>query len=126
MPNVKSIINKHNKTVLDPPTNTTEKTSNCINGEKCLRQEKCLTNNMYKAILASNQDTYQHKIYYSITETKFKQRFANHMKSFRHKKHQSDTERSNEIWSIKIDSYTPNIKWEIFRNHQPYSRNTKR
>ena len=25
MPNVKSIINKHNKTVLDPPTNTTEK-----------------------------------------------------------------------------------------------------
>ena len=64
MPSVKSIINKHNKTVLDPLTNTSERTSNCINKEKFLLQEKCLTNNiMYKATLTLNQDTYQHKIY---------------------------------------------------------------
>ena len=56
MPNVKSIINKRNKTVLDPPTNTSERTCNCINIDI-----------IYKAILISNQDTYQHKIYYGIT-----------------------------------------------------------
>ena len=39
MPNV-----KHNKTVLDTPTNTSERTCNCINKGKCLLQEKCLTN----------------------------------------------------------------------------------
>ena len=39
---------------------------------------------MYKAILTSNQDNYNRKIYYGITETKFKQRYANHIKSFRH------------------------------------------
>ena len=78
MPNVKSRS-------LDPPTNNTEKTCNCINSEKCPPlQQKCLTNNiMYKATITSNQDNYQHKIYYGITETKFKQRFANHIKSFR-------------------------------------------
>ena len=49
MPNVKSIINKHNKTVLDPPTNNSKITCNCINKEKCPLQEKDLTDNiMYK------------------------------------------------------------------------------
>ena len=62
MPNVKWIINKHNKTVLDPPTNTSERTWNCINKEKFPLQEKCLTNNIiYKATLTSSQDTYQQK-----------------------------------------------------------------
>ena len=54
MPNVKSIINKHNKTVLDPPTNNSERTCNCINSEKCPLQQKCLTNNMYNATITSN------------------------------------------------------------------------
>ena len=93
MPNVKLIINKHNKTVLDPPTNNSQRTCNCINKEKCSLQENCLTNHiMYKATLTSNQDNYQLKMCYGITETKFKQRYANHIKSFRHEKHQSNTE----------------------------------
>ena len=126
MPNVKSIINKHNKTVLDPPTNNSERTCNCINREKCPLQQKCLTNNiMYKATLTSNQDNYQHKICYDITKTKFKQRYANHIKSFRHEKHQSDTELSNELWSIKNNNYSPNVVWEILRKHQTYNPNTK-
>ena len=127
MPNVKSIISKHNKTGLDRPTNNSERTCNYINKEKCPFQEKCLTNNiMYKAILTSNQDNCQHEIYYSITETKFKQRYANHIKSFRYEKHQSGTELSNELWSIKNNNYTPNIVWEILRKHQTYNPNTKR
>ena len=73
MPSVKSIINKHNKTVLDFPNNNSERTYNCINSKKCPLQQKCLTNNiMYKATITSNQDNYHHKIYYGITETKFK------------------------------------------------------
>ena len=127
MPNVKSIINEHNKTALGPPTNTSERTCNCINKEKCSLQEKCLTNNiMYKATLTSNQDNYQHKIYYGTTKTKFKQRYANHIKPFRHEKHQGNTELSNELWSIKKNNYTTNIKWEILRKHQMYNPNTKR
>ena len=33
---------------------------------------------MYKATLTSNQDSYQHKIYYGITKTTFKKRYENH------------------------------------------------
>ena len=90
-------------------------------------QKKGLANNiMYKATLKSNQDTYQHKIYYGITKTKFKQRYANHIKSFRHEKHQCDTELSNELWSIKSNNYTPNIVWKILRKHQQYNPNIKK
>ena len=101
MPNVKSIINKHNNSER--------------NSEKLPLQQKRLTNNniMYKATITSNQGNYHHKIYYGITETKFKQRYANHIKSFRHEKHQSDTELSNGLWSIKKNNFIPNIVWEI-------------
>ena len=110
MPNVKSIINKHNKTVLGPPTNNSERTCNCINREICPLQQKCLTSNItYKATITSNQDNYHHKICYGITETKFKLRYANHIKSLRHEKHQSVTELSNELWSNKNNNCTPNI-----------------
>ena len=110
MPNVKPVINKHNKTVLDLPTNNSKRTCNCINSEKCPLQQKCLINNiMYNATITSNQDNYHHKKYYGITETKFKQRYANHIKSFRHEKHQNDTELSNELWSVKKNNYTTNI-----------------
>ena len=52
MPNVKPIINKHNKTVLDLPTNNSKRNCNCINSEKCPLQQKCLTNNiMYNATI---------------------------------------------------------------------------
>ena len=77
---------------------------------------------MYKATLTLTQDNYQHKIYYGITETKFKQQYANHIKSFTHEKHQSDTELS----SIKNNNYTPNVIWEILGQHEMYNPNTKR
>ena len=38
-----------------------------------VRNQTTHTSNKYKVTLTSNQDTYQHKIYYGITETKFKQ-----------------------------------------------------
>ena len=77
---------------------------------------KCLSSNMYKATLTSNQDNYQHKIYYGITKTKFKVRCANHIKSLRHENHQSNTEFSNELWSIKT-TVTPQISYgKYFEN----------
>ena len=63
MLNVKWIINKHNKTIPDPPTNNSERTCNCINSKKCSLQQKCLTNNRYKTTITSNQDNYHHIIY---------------------------------------------------------------
>ena len=91
---------------------------------KCFLIAKLILSSITLLILPSS--FFHHKIYYGITETKFKQRYANHIKSFRHEKHQSDTELSNELWSIKNNNYTPNIVWEILHKHQTYNPNTKR
>ena len=50
---------------------------------------------------------------------------ANHVKSFRHEKHQSDTELSNDLLSIK-NNYILNITSEILRKHKIYNPTTKR
>ena len=46
-----------------------------------VRNQTIHTSNKYKATLTSNQDTYQHKMYYGITETKFKQQCATQVNS---------------------------------------------
>ena len=56
---------------------------------------------MCKATIELSQHNYQHKIYDSITETKFEQSFADHTNSFRYEIYQSDPELSNELRSIK-------------------------
>ena len=64
---------------------------------------------MYKATITYSQDNYQHKIYYGISETKFKQRYANHITSLRYENHQSDTELLNKLWCIKNNNCHPNV-----------------
>ena len=108
--------------IVDPPVNASERAFNSINKEKCPFQVMFLTNNMYKATLSSNQDTYQHKIYYHITETRFKQRYADHAKSFKHRAYQRNLE-LNELWRIKSNNWTPNLVWKILKKHQPLTPN---
>ena len=80
---------------------------------------------MYKAILTSNQDTYQHKIYYSITETKFKTAICKPHKNLQAWEASKWHWTFKELWSIKNSNYTPNIVWEILRKHQTYNPDTK-
>ena len=41
------------------------------------------------------------KKYYGTSESRFKQRYGNHKKSFNHEKHRADTELSKEYWRLK-------------------------
>ena len=83
MPNIKSAINSHNRKILHSPVNNQSRTCNCINKTDCPLQEKCLSENtLYQADISS--ENFQTKIYYGISETKFKTRYSNHKKSFNH------------------------------------------
>ena len=94
MPNIKSAINSHNRKILHSPVNNQSRTCNCINKTACPLQEKCLSENtLYQADISSGN--FQTKIYYGISETKFKTRYSNHKKSFNHEKHKNDTQLSN-------------------------------
>ena len=79
MPNIKSSINSHNRKIFHPPVNKHSRTCNCIIKTDCPLQEKCLSENtLYQADI--KLENFQTKIYYDISETKFKTRYSNHKK----------------------------------------------
>ena len=83
MPNMKSKINIHNKKVTKAKPSAQPRTCNCINKLKWPLNNKCLSSNvLYKANITSESENYRNKIYYGISETKFKSQYANHRKSF--------------------------------------------
>ena len=106
MPNIKSAINSHNRKILHSPLNSQNRTCNYIKKTECPLQENCLSEStLYQADISS--ENFQTKIYYGISETKFKTRFSNHKKSFNHEKHKNDTQVSNELWNIKAPKKEP-------------------
>ena len=51
MPNIKNIINTHNKKIINPPKDNITRSCNCIRKHQCPLNEKCLTNNvLYKQV----------------------------------------------------------------------------
>ena len=90
----------HNRKILHPSVNNRSRTPNCINKTDCPLQAKCLSKNtLYQTDI--NSENFQMKIYYSISETKFKTIYLNHKKSFNHKKPKNDMQLSSELWKIK-------------------------
>ena len=124
---MKSRINIHNKTVTKAQPSAQARTYNFINKSKCPLKNKCLSNNvLYKANVTQKTENYRNKIYYGISETMFKSRYANHRKSFQNKKYKTDTELSNEIQKLKEQNKNIDISWEILGIHQSYNTLTKR
>ena len=111
MPNVKSAINSHNRKMLHPTVNNQSRTCNCINKTDCPLQEKCLNENtLYQANISL--ENFQTKLYYDISETKFKISYQNLKKSLKNEKHKNDTQLSNELWKIKASKEEPILAWK--------------
>ena len=104
LPNIKSMINAHNRKMLYPSPTIGRRTCKCINMSQCPLHQKCLNNiilyqtNITQIDKPKNSET---KVYYGICETTFKLRYVNHKKSFNHRNCKSDTELSNEFWKTK-------------------------
>ena len=69
---------------------------------------------------------YKQICYLDSCETTFKDRFANHKKSFNHVKHKNDTELLKEFWEIKQRNGTRKITWKIMRMCRFCNPNSKR
>ena len=52
------------------------------------------------SFIASAEQNCKIKIYHGIAETSFKLRYEKHRDSFNHRKHECDTELSNEYWKM--------------------------
>ena len=82
-------------------------------------RRKCITNNiLYQTSITTNEENPETKIYYGVSETAFKLRYANHKKTFNNIKYQTDAELSNEYWNIISANKTSNISWEILGTHK--------
>ena len=96
MENVKSSISRHNKRVLAKaePIESPSKLCDCRIPSECPLQKKCLTKGVvYKAEIKTKEDR-ETKEYIGMTANDFKVRYRNHIKSFKHKRYEFDTELS--------------------------------
>ena len=114
LPNVKSIINAHNRKILYPSPTIFRRTCNCISISQYPLKQNCLSNNiLYQVNITPVNKNSETKVYNGIRETAFKLRYANHKKLFNHRNRKSDAELSNEFWKIKDNKLSANITWRF-------------
>ena len=80
---MKKIINTHNKKIINPQKDNITRICNYMRKHQCQLNEKCLTNNvLYKASITPNEENSKTKIFYGVSETALKLRYANQKKTF--------------------------------------------
>ncbi len=131
MQNLKTIINAHNKSVLnkDQRNGNTSNTRNCNCRKKdeCPMDGECLTESIiYQATVTRSGDTAKQETYVGLTENQFKTRYRNHTSSFRNDKYRNSTELSKYIWTLKDSKVQYSMKWKIIKRCNPYSNISKR
>lgn len=113
-PNVKNIISKHNKKILDNTEIThNENLCNCRNKRECPLKGSCLIKSIvYSAEIKTTNTT---KTYIGMTGGTFKIRYNNHKKSFKNEKYEKESELSKHIWSLKKNDTEYTIHWKIIK-----------
>ena len=121
MPNVKTMVNGHNKKVLSEETRSTLRTCNCPTNAVCPMDGNCLSENtLYSGTVSSNLPNYTPKEYVGMSAPPWKQRWANHTQSFNHRKY-AKCEIAKEVWKIKDQGGDYNIQWRIIGHAPAYN-----
>jgi len=127
MTNIGSKINTHNNTILGSNEPLERGDCNCRNRNDCPLGGECLTKNvLYEATITSSIRNYGEKIYIGISEPPFKERYANHKKSFNNATYKKETVLSKEVWRIKEQNETFSVKWRIRRQCPTYTPMAKK
>ena len=128
MPNIKSLINAHNKRLLATHTDLVpERTCNCINRESCPLSNNCLSKSLvYEATVTADLPNYKEKKYIGLTESTFKKRFSSHKTSFNVERYRHNTTLSTEIWRVKELNGNPTIAWRKIKNANAYTPETNK
>lgn len=127
MPNVKNIIDNHNKKLIQQHATDQDEVippCNCRNKASCPLDGECRTSNIiYKATVTTDERT---ETYVGLTENEFKTRYRNHTTSFRNEKKKNATELSKYIWSLKDNNIEFTLKWSILTKSKSYNHLSKR
>lgn len=128
MPNLKQIIDGHNKNILkkaDQPQQTqVPKSCNCRDKANCPLKGECLVKEIvYQAKVATSDNI---ETYVGLTATEFKTRWRNHQQSFTNEKKKNDTELSKYLWQLKEKKKEFTITWKIIDKARAYTNISKR
>ena len=98
---------------------------NCRVKQSCPLNGRSLTDSIvYRAeVRQTGNDTV--KTYTGLTKGTFKQRYNNHLSTFRHQKYENSTGLSKKIWKKKRDNEECDVKWSIVQRAKPYSSVSK-
>ena len=119
-PNFKKIIASHNAKILKKET--TDPPCNCRQKDTCPLNGQCRVNNLiYQATITTQQDPPVIQKYIGMTSTQFKDRLANHRKSFKTEKYKTETTLSQYIWTLKQENTSFDLKWKIMDRAKPFS-----
>ena len=115
MPNMKQIINAHNKKILNSENKIVNgKTCSCEEGP-CPLNGNCLVKKVVYRADVKNLSDNSIKTYLGISEPDFKARYGNHKNSFKYRKNATKTELSKYIWKLKDQNHRYEIKWSIVK-----------
>ena len=129
MPNVKQLIDGHNKSILKnaetaQPRQDERKKCSCRKKEECPLDGECLVSEVVYQATVNTQDT--RETYIGLTANQFKARYRNHQMSFRHEKRRNETELSKHLWKLKEENIDFTVTWKILAKAKPYTNLTKR
>ena len=125
-PNLSSILSRHNAKIMrsfhennQPP----RVLCNCTRANKpnCPLRGQCLIDSViYQAEAIVTGPVNETKLYIGESCNIFKQRYANHLKSFRHERYKNDTALSTYVWEKRELGAEVNIKWTILAKVPAY------
>ena len=120
--NIEKIISGHNKKF--PKESQSEPMCNCRGGaNNCPLNGNCLKGSLvYKAEIKTTNST---AIYIGASANNFKERYRNHVLSFKHPRYQHNTSLSKYIWELKEDNKPFEISWSIAGRAPAYSPEAK-
>ena len=124
LPNIKAILNSHNRKIIDGEPEPEAKTCNCRRANECPLNGNCLVKNViYKAEVATTENSSENKIYIGSTSRKFKRRFDEHKSSFNNSNKSSKL--AKHIRKLKKNKTKYNIKWKVISKSAQTTPNIK-
>ena len=115
MPNIKQIIDGHNKAILKmaetaQPQKSEGNMCSCRKKEDCPLNGECLVSEVvYQATVTTGD---KKETYIGLTATQFKGRYRNHLMSFRHEKRRNETELIKHLLHLKEANKEFDITWK--------------
>ena len=98
-------------------------TCTCRNKEDCPLQQRCnIESIIYQATIKTDniKQPATSENYIGMVQGSFKQRYYNHLTSFKHENKRNVTALSNKVWEYKKQEKQFKIEWKILDQSKPY------